>query len=572
MSSVRVPARPTWREWTGLILLALPLFMMATDFTAIFLAMPAVAADVAPTTTQMLWIVHIGELVAAGMVITMGWLTGRIGPRTLLLVAMALYGAGSALAAFAPDAETLLLARILIGVATAAASPAGIAMLRSMFTSAKHFGVAFAVVMGAFSVGGALGPPLAGVLLEHFWWGSVFLVNVPVAAAVLVTGLWLYPRASERTTDRIDMTSVVVSMTAVILLVLGLQEIADHGFSVPYALATLLGIGLGAWFLRRQRRIDNPLLDVDLFSIRVVRVLALVYVLAQLAFLTVDFVLIQYLQIVSGVSTAQLGLLLAVAATAAILGTALTPALTRRFTPATVMAAGVGLAVVGTALVLTAIAVAPMTAFIAVGMTTVSFGISPPMVLGAQLMVTSVPQKQAGPVASVQDIAASLGATGGIVFLGSIAMAVFGRLVNAGSPDSVSDADRSAATQSPGGAVAVAEQIGGQAGQELLRTAQDALSQGTLAAHIAALVIGVITTVLVVRGLRGVELPTDEAAPSTADSEPSSEEATGAVAPNQRPHRTGRKSTTTCTEDAPREPGPTGLSRGAGAGPASGRA
>src|SRR5699024_4393970 len=231
-----------------------------------------VAADLEPTATQLLWIVHIGELVAAGTLITMGWLTGRIGPRTLLLAALVLYGIGSGLAAFAPNAETLLTARVLIGAATAAASPAAFAMLRWLFTSARHYGVGFAVVMGAFPVGAALGPPLTGLLLEYFWWGSVFLINLPVAAIALLGGLWLFPAVSERTTDRIDITSVVVSITAVMLTVFGLQEIADQGVSPTYVLSIGGGVVLGWWFIRRQRRIDNPLLDLSLFAYRVLRI------------------------------------------------------------------------------------------------------------------------------------------------------------------------------------------------------------------------------------------------------------------------------------------------------------
>ena len=508
-SLTTIPAQPTWREWTAVMLLTLPLFMMATDFTAIFLAMPAIAADLAPSSTQLLWIVHIGELIAAGFVITMGWLTGRIGPRALLLMAMSLYGLASALAAFAPNAETLLAARVLIGLATAAASPAGIALLRSLFSSAKHFSIGFAVVMGAFSVGGALGPPLAGLLLEYFWWGSVFLVNVPVAAVALFFGLWLFPRPIDRTTDRIDITSVVISMAAVMLAVYGLQNIADRGITVPFTLAIIVGLVLGWWFIRRQRRIENPLLDLDLFSIRVLRILALVFVTSQVAFMAVDFVLVQYLQIVAGIPTAPLGLLLAIPATAAIIATALTPALSRRYAPSTVMTAGMGVAVLGTLTILVTLAVAPVAPLFAGGMTIIALGVSPPMVVGAQLMVTSVTQRQAGPAASIQDIAASLGAAVGIVVLGSLSMAVFNQSLRATAPEDLSESTLDTASESPGGALSIAEGLGGDTGQELLQVAQDALSWGTVAAYLGALIVGLVTMVIL-RGLRGVEMPTDE--------------------------------------------------------------
>lgn len=509
MAATTTSQDPTWREWTALLLLAFPLFMMATDFTSMFLAMPEVAAALDPGTTQLLWIVHVGEFVAAGAVITMGWLTGRIGPRALLLVAMAVYAVSSALAAFAPTPETLIVARVLVGIGTAAAAPAGFAMLRGLFPSARHFGIGVAVVMGAFSVGRALGPPLAGFLLEEFWWGSVFLVNVPVALLTLLGGLWLFPRPDEKTTDRIDLTSVVISLAAVTLAVYGLQEIADRGVELTYGLSVLAGLVLGYWFVRRQKRLDNPLLDLNLFSVRVLRLMAVVFLLSQAAFVAVDFILIQYLQIVLAVPAGRLGLILAIPAVAAIAATALTPALARRFSPAPVMVAGTLICTAGALLVVAVIQLAPGITVFTAAMTLMSFGLSLPMVLGAQLMITSVPKKDSGPAASVQDISASLGSALGMVALGSLAMTVFGRLVTAGAPEGI-PADRAeAAANSPGGAVAVTEQIGGAAGQEMLTVVRDAWSWGTLAAAVLAAVIGVVM-VLLLLGLRGVQMPDDE--------------------------------------------------------------
>ncbi len=505
----------TWRHWGALAMLGLPLFMMATDFTAVFLAVPAIGADLIPSSTQMLWLVHIGELVAAGTLITMGWLTGRIGPRALLLVSLALYGVASALAAFAPSAEVLLAARVLIGLATAALSPAAFALLRSLFSSARHYGIGFAVVMGAFPAGTALGPPLTGALLEHFWWGSVFLVNVPVAAAALLGGMWLFPGVRERTTDRIDVTSVVSSMAAIMLVVFALQEIADQGFTATYALAVGTGVGFGAWFIRRQRRVTNPLLDLNLFTIRLLRLMTAFFVLSQVAFMTADFVLIQHLQVVLGVSTGTLGLVLAAPGIAAIVSTSLTPVLSSRFTPRAVMSVGIGAAIIGMVILAAGLLLVPSTAIFAVGMTIVSLGMSPPMVIGAQLMITSVSQRQAGPVASLQDVSASLGAVAGIGALGSLAMAVFGRGLRSDAPDSVSAADLDAAAESLGGAVAVAEAIGRSTGDELLSVIDDAWTQGTLGAFAVALAVGVVLMVIVMRGLRGVELPSDEESADT---------------------------------------------------------
>ncbi|MGC5616773.1 MFS transporter [Georgenia sp. Z1491] len=504
------PAGTTWRHWAALVMLGLPVVMMATDFTALFLALPAVSADLAPSSTQSLWLVHIGELVAAGTLVTMGWLTGRLGPRVLVLMALGLYGAASALAAYAPTVEVLLVARALIGVATAATTPAVFAMVRSMFTSAEHRGIAFAVVMGAFPVGGALGPPFTGALLEYFSWGSVFLVNVPVAVVALVGGLWLFPGGHERTTDRIDITSVVMSMAAVMLVVYGLQEIADRGVTATHAAAVGGGLVLGALFVRRQRRLTDPLLDLGLFAVRLLRRLAIAFLLIQVAFLTIDLVLVQHLQIVLGIPTGTLGLMLAAPGVAAIVATAVTPLLTRRFTPSAVMVAGIGTGLVGLGFILVALTVVPSPAAFTAALSIVAFGSSPPMVLGAQLMVTSVPMRKSGPAAALQDVSASLGAATGIGALGSLALGIFGRSLRSGAPEGLSPAHLDAATEGPGVAVAVADGIGGALGGDLHAVTEDAWAHGTTGSVVAALVVAAVLLVLVARGLRGVRLPAED--------------------------------------------------------------
>ena len=501
-------ARPAWHAWTAAVLLALTLFLMASDFTVMFMAVPAVTEALTPTTTQVLWIMHVGEFVAAGLVITMGWLTARIGPSRLLMAAMALYLGSSALAAFAPDAAVLLGARVLIGAAAAAASPAAISLLRSMFTSTKHFSIAFAAVMGAFPAGSALGPPMGGLLLEHFWWGSVFLINVPVAALVLAVGLWVFPRTRGSTTGRIDTVSVAVSMSGVMLVVFGLQEIADRGFALPYFLSALAGVALGVWFILRQRRVDNPLLDLRLFAVPALRVAAAAFVLAAIAFVAVDFVLVQYLQIVVGVPTGRLGLMLAAPGVAAILGAALAPVLARRIAPGPLISAGLGISLLGVFAIIAALpAGEDLIAVIIAGTTLVSLGIAPLMLLGAQLIVTSVPPERAGSAVAVQDISAGMGGAVGMAFIGSISMSVYGRMLGATAPAGVSDAGIGAAEQSPGGAVSVAEGLGGLDGQRLLAAAQDALTWGAVAAYAAAAVVGIGAILLTLRGLRGMALP-----------------------------------------------------------------
>lgn len=179
------PRQASWRDWCGLGAMALALFMLSTDNTMLFLAQPSIGADLRPSAAQGLWIVHVGAFLGAALVITMGRLGDRVGRKRLVIIGMAGYGAASLFAAFAPTAETLIGARPLLGAATAVVTPSAMALLRTMFTDPEQFTRAFAIVMAAFSAGVAFGPPMGGLLIEYFWWGAVFLVNVPAAIIFL---------------------------------------------------------------------------------------------------------------------------------------------------------------------------------------------------------------------------------------------------------------------------------------------------------------------------------------------------------------------------------------------------
>lgn len=392
MTSVksRPPSGATWREWLGLIALMLPVFMIATDMTVLFLAMPSIAADLGPSGTQLLWILHIGEFLAAGCVITMGRLTDRIGRRRLLMIGVAGYGAASVLAALSTSPEMLIAARALLGVSAATVMPSGMALLRNMFHDARQFSLAFAVYLSAFSGGMALGPPLGGVLLEYFWWGAVFLANVPAAVLLLMAAPFLLPVYRDPSAQRLDVASVVLSISALMALIFGLQEIADEGLRPLYVGAVLLGLSLGAVFVRRQKRLSDSLLDLRLFADPAVSVSMVSVLFILLAFGGTDMLFAQHLQVVLGLSPAQAGAVLMVPAVASIAGTMLAPVAVRFMRPAYAISSGLGVAVLGA---LGMVLFLPgdrvfllMTALVLIGL-----GASPAMTLSGQLVVTSAP-------------------------------------------------------------------------------------------------------------------------------------------------------------------------------------
>lgn len=531
-------ARATWREWLGLTLLVVPSFMMATDITMLFLVMPALTADLAPSTTQMLWILHVGEFVAAGLVITMGRLTDKIGRRRLLLLAMAAYAAGSGLAALSTTPEMLLVGRVLIGAATAAASPAAITLVRSMFVNPRQFGIAFAILLGTYSVGATLGPPLAGLLLEHFYWGSVFLVNIPVALVVLLAGRWLLPTYRDPAGGGVDALSVVLSIVAVVAIVFGLQEIAAHGLSVQYLAAIAGGLGLGAVFLRRQRRLTDPLLNLPLFANRALTVSAGVLFGTAMAFIAIDMMVVQYLQVVARVPMATLGLLLGAAGAAAVVGTILAPMALRHLPPATVLVSALLGTAAGAAVAASAITFADgWLPLLIVGTTMGGLFSSPVFVVAAQLVVTSAPPAQAGSATAVQDLSAGTGGATGLAVIGSAAMVAFARVLRSAAPDDVDPEVVEAATQSVGGALDAAESIGGAVGAQMQVAVESALTAATQTAYLITITVALVVAVVALRGLRGVRLP-DEDAPDTgaagagaAGAEADAEAEAGAEAP-----------------------------------------
>ncbi|MFE3458216.1 MFS transporter [Nocardiopsis aegyptia] len=474
------PRRATWREWAGLAVLTLPLLMVATDMTVLFLALPSIAADLAPSSTQLLWTLHLGEFLAVGMVLTMGWIGGRIGRRRLLVIAVSVYGLASLAAAFAPDPAVLIATRAVMGVAAASLMPSITSLLRVMFTDSRQFSVAVAVVMSAFSAGMAVGPPLGGVLLEYFWWGSVFLVNVPVAAVLLLGVPLLPPMPGRRGEGRIDLASVALSLAAIISVIFGLQEIADRQASAaggplwPYAAAVAAGLVLGTVFVRRQLRLPDPLLDIRLFAAPAFSVALGAMLLMLLAVGGVDMLLAQYLQSVLGLSPGRAGLLLVAPAVVSIVGGMLPPVLDRWVRPSVIMGGGLLTASAAAAAMVWAVGQRETVAIVLAAML-LAFSLGPLFTLGYNLIVVSAPLHRTGSATAMGDVAGGFGNALSLAFLGSLAAVVYRwGLDGAELPPEVPGAVREAAGESIGGAAAAAGDVPGPAGAALVDAANAA--------------------------------------------------------------------------------------------------
>ncbi|MDA3643168.1 MFS transporter [Saccharopolyspora indica] len=411
------------REWIGLAVLALPLLVLAMDVSVLYLAAPHLSADLRPSSTQALWIMDAYGFLIAGFLVTMGTLGDRIGRRRLLLIGSAAFAAASVLAAFAPTAEMLIAARALLGITGATLMPSTLALIRTMFTDPAQRSVAIAVWMTTFTAGVAAGPLIGGVLLEAFWWGSVFLLAVPVMVLVLVLGPWLLPEHRPEDAGRLDPVSVLLSLLTIVPLVYGFKEIAHRGPGLLPLLALVAGAVAGVLFVRRQRRMSDPLVDVSLFGNRTFSA-ALVLLLAGLLVVNGVFYLVpQFLQGVAGLTPLRTGMWLTVVALAAAGSSLLAPVVARWWGPARAIAAGAVLSVVG--FVLFTALDGSSVPVVVVATALVTAGLSPMGVLTTDLVVGSAPPERAGAAAALSETSGELGVGLGVAVMGTLVTAVY---------------------------------------------------------------------------------------------------------------------------------------------------
>lgn len=488
--------RATWREWLGLTILTLPVFMMANDVSVLYLALPRIGADLLPSAAQSLWILHVGELLGAGLVLTMGRLGDRVGRRLLLLTGLAVYAVASAAAAFAPDPVTLIAARAVLGASVAVISPSALALLRQMFPDSRQFATAVALYLSAFSVGMALGPPLGGLLLEFLWWGSVFLVNVPVALFALVTLPFLLPEFRDPAAGRLDPASVLLSTAALVLVVFGLQEAVSRGPEPPLLAAVAGGLALGWLFWRRQRRLDDPLLPPGLFSARGFGAAVSLSLLMLLVAGGPNLFLVQFLQSALEVPPGLVGLLLVLPAVAGLAGTMLTPLLLRWATAGQVLALSMPVALVG--LVSMAASAGPGSLWgLVTGTVLLSLGGGPAMTLGSQLALSAAPRERAGTASAVTDVASGMGQTLSLALLGGLGLAVYRGVLEGSLPAGVPSDAAETAGEGVGAAAAVAGDLGGAVGAALREAAETALGDALQTVSVVGAVVLACTVVVV---------------------------------------------------------------------------
>jgi DHA2 family multidrug resistance protein-like MFS transporter len=428
------------REWAGLAVLALPTLLVSLDTFVMLLALPRLSAALGAGSTQQLWIMDVYGFMVAGLLIMMGTLGDRIGRRRLLLIGAAAFGAASLLAAYSTGPGMLIAARALLGVAGATLTPSTLALITNLFHDPRQRAGAIGIWAGCFTAGAIIGPVAGGVMLDHFWWGSVFLLAVPPMVLLLVLGPVLLPEFRDTRAGRLDLPSVALSLAAIAPFVYGLKEIARDGWRPLPVTALLAGLVIGTVFLRRQRALPDPLVDLRLFTGRTFSTT----LGAMLAFTLLSggtmMLVAQYLQLVEGLTPLRAGLALVPGMAAAIVGFQLSPILARRIRPAVLFAGGLAVSVAGL-LIVTQSGASSGLHVLVIGFAVVSFGGGPLVSLGTGVVIGSAPPEKAGSAAGLAQTGNEFGYALGIAIIGSIATAVYRHQIGDRAPSGTSAAE-----------------------------------------------------------------------------------------------------------------------------------
>lgn len=493
------------REWLGLAVLVLPTLLLALDMTVLHLAAPRLSADLQPSSSELLWILDIYGFMVAGFLITMGTLGDRIGRRRLLLAGALAFGVASVAAAFASSATSLIITRALLGIAGATLMPSTLSLIRNMFHVERERTLAITVWMTGFIVGSAIGPLVGGVMLEFFWWGSVFLLGVPVMALLLLVGPFLLPKCRDENAGRLDVVSALLCIVALLLVIYGLKDTARDGLNLGALLAVVLGLVVGTVFTRRQRRLPDPMLDLTLFSRRAFTVSIFAMLMAIFALSGAWLMIFQYLQGVAGLSALEAGLVMLPAAILQTAASLVVPSLSRKLKPSVFTSLGLCVSVIGFC-VLLLVQGRDGVALMALGTMLLGVGIMPVMIMGTDLVVSSVPPAKAGAAAATSETAAELGMALGIAVIGSVGAVIYQQYMAARLPDGLTPEQVEIASDTLGGALAVIKQLPPDTAQALLIVVQDGFAS---ALHVNSLIGAVImasAAVLTATCLRQVRL------------------------------------------------------------------
>jgi len=496
------------RDWLALALLMFPVLLVAVDNTALTFALPAIARGLEPTGVQLLWIVDAYPLVLAGLLVAMGSFGDRIGRRRLLLIGSTGFAAVSAATAFAPSAEWLIAGRAALGFFGAMLMPSTLSLIRNIFPDANRRRLAIAIWAAGFSGGAALGPIFGGWLVEQYWWGAILLVAVPIMLPILVLGPVLIPESRDPRPGSVDGASIVLSLLTMVPLVYGIKSLATEGFGAASAAAIGGGLVIGYAFVRRQKRLTSPLLDMSLFGNRIFSTAITANVLALFSFNGFILFLAQHLQLLEGQRPTEAGIAMIPALVATVVAGLLVVPLVRKVRPGFVVAGGLSLSATGyfmvafgdhsggPALLLGALLV-------------LALGVGAAETISNDMILGSVPPDKSGAAAAISETGYEIGSLLGTAVLGSILTASYQRNLvlpeglAASSPGGAAEG-MAHARETLAGSMELAHSLPGPLADALTSAARVAFESGVHVTASIGLVLMAGAAVLVAVVLRGV--------------------------------------------------------------------
>ncbi|MFJ6617716.1 MFS transporter [Kitasatospora sp. NPDC091335] len=503
------------REWVGLAVLVLPCVLASMDMAVMFITLPSLAADLGPSSSEQLWIMDAYGFLLAGLLITMGTLGDRFGRRRVLLTGAAAFGVASVLAACASSPGTLVAARVLLGIAGATLAPSTLSLIRSMFHDTAQRATAVGIWTTGFAGGAVLGPIIGGLLLEHFWWGSVFLVNVPVMVLLLILGPLLLAEDRDPAPGRFDLLGAAMSLVAVLGVIYGVKATAEHGFGPIPLTCCAVGLAVGAAFLRRQHRSANPMLDMALFRTRRFTVPLLIDALATFGLVGFSLFNWQFMQLVLGMGPLESALWSLPTFLVMPVGIALATALAPRVGKHNAVAGGLLVATAGY-VVLTLLRADSGIVHLVGGMTVVSIGIGAVAAVVTEVILSAAPPERAGAASATAETSAEFGGALGIALLGSIGTAVYRSDLADKAPDVLTSEQLEAARSTLGGAVETAATLPGGTADSLRQVAFDAFAREARIAAVVSAVLMAGAAVLIATLLRGAGTRPEPGAPRSA--------------------------------------------------------
>jgi MFS transporter, DHA2 family, multidrug resistance protein len=418
-----VPAT-TRRAWFGLAVLILPVLLVSMDMSVLYLAMPTLTAHLDPDATQQLWILDIYGFLLAGLLVTMGNLGDRIGRRNILLAGASVFGLASVLAAFAPNAAVLIAARALMGIGGATLLPSSLALISSLFPDPRRRATAIGIWTAFFAGGSAAGPLIGGLLLHQFWWGSVFLINTPVLLVLLALGPFVLPEHREAARGPLDLLSVAMSIAGILPVIYAIKRMAAEGIDALAVVLGVFGLVVLMAFVRRQRHLAEPLLDLSLFRRGLFPVAIGTSTVGMMALAGSSYLVSTYLQSVAGkdvLTAALLGIPAAAAVFACSMGGA---RVARRLGTRAAFVTALSAAAAGTVM-LFGLGVDGGIGWYIAGSTIAGMGYGIMFTLVSDVSVSSVPPERAGSAVGISETSFELGNGLGLALLGSLAALVF---------------------------------------------------------------------------------------------------------------------------------------------------